>query len=261
MADYQFIQTRVTERICYITLNRPEKRNALNGEMVEELKGAFGEAAKNDEVRAVILHGNGKAFSAGADLAYLQELQDNSFEENLADSTHLMELFRDIYFHPKHVIAQVEGHAIAGGCGLATVCDFIFSVPEAKFGYTEVKIGFVPAIVMFFLLRKIGEAKSRELLLTGKLISSTEACDRFGIVNEVIAAEEISKQVKDFALELADQTAPDSIHITRKMIAEIQHLEAQDALLYAARSNADARESEDCQKGIKAFLDKEKIKW
>src|SRR5688572_18468858 len=166
----QFIETRSQNGIYEIILNRPDKRNALNSEFVQELIEAFTVADNDEKTRVVLLKANGKAFSAGADLAYLQQLQNNTFAENLVDSSQLKTLFSHIYNHKKIVIAQVEGHAIAGGCGLATVCDFVFSVPEALYGYTEVKIGFVPAIVMFFLLRKIGESKARELLLTGKLV-------------------------------------------------------------------------------------------
>lgn len=261
MTQHTLIQTETDGPLRYITLNRPEKRNALNAQMVWELRSAFQAAADDEQVRVVVLRGNGKAFSAGADLAYLQELQQNTYGENVADSSNLMHLFRQIYHFPKVVVAQVEGHAIAGGCGLATVCDFIFSVPEAKFGYTEVKIGFVPAIVMFFLLRKIGEAKARELLLTGKLISAQEAAGRYGIINEVVEAEELPQRVKAFAQQLAEETAPASIERTREMIARIQQLDTDEALQYAARENARARETRDCQRGIQAFLDKEKIDW
>ena len=152
----KYIDYTVQNRKAYITLNRPGKRNALSHELVAELKEAFHLAEKEDQAKVVILKANGEAFCSGADLAHLQQLQNFSHEENLADSNHLKELFLQIYSLKKVVIAQVQGHALAGGCGLATVCDFIFAVPEAKFGYTEVKIGFIPAIVMVFLLRKIG---------------------------------------------------------------------------------------------------------
>jgi len=256
----QFVKTHNKDRIFEIILNRPDKRNSLNSEFVSELISAFTAADEDENTRVVILKANGKVFSAGADLGYLQQLQKNTFEENLEDSSQLMELFKKIYFHKKLIIAQVEGHAIAGGCGLATVCDFVFSVPEAKFGYTEVKIGFIPAIVMFFLIRKIGEAKARELLLTGKLIEAQQAKE-FGIVNEIVMPENIEKHTRDFALKLAEETSPQSVALTRRMIAEIQSLPENEALLYAARQNAAARSTEDCKKGIGAFLDKKDIKW
>ena len=192
------VEYTIRDRIGYITLNRPEKRNALNQELVRAISTAFEKAAADDAVKIIVLKANGDAFCAGADLAYLQQLQAFSFEENLQDSRSLKELFYRIYTLPKIVIGQVEGPALAGGCGLVTVCDFVWAVPEAKFGYTEVKIGFVPAIVMTFLLRKIGEAKSKELLLTGKIITSDEAA-KIGIVTSVVEKGKIESEVERFA--------------------------------------------------------------
>lgn len=158
-------------------MNRAEKRNALSEQMVSELKDAFIAHEKNDLVKIIVLKGRGEVFCAGADLVYLQQMQNFSEKENLEDSTHLKDLLLLIYTLKKIVIAEVGGHAIAGGCGLASVCDFIFTVPEAKFGYTEVRIGFIPAIVMVFLLRKIGEARVKQLLLTGDLVSAEDALE------------------------------------------------------------------------------------
>lgn len=247
-------------RIGYITLNRPEKRNALNSDMVTELKNYFTQAADDADCKVIVLKGEGEAFSAGADLAYLQQLQENTFDENYADSSHLKQLFEQIYWHPKVVIAQVEGHAIAGGAGLATVCDFVYSVPEAKFGYTEVKIGFVPAIVMFFLLRKVNEKTAKELLLSGKLISASEA-EKKDLINGVFEPDQIQNKVAEFAQKLVSNCSGDSLKLTKLMIADIQSKPDKEALDYAARTNATARSTEDCKKGISAFLNKEKIVW
>jgi methylglutaconyl-CoA hydratase len=243
-----------------IVLNRPDKRNALNSDFVAELTKAFHDAANDKSVRVIILKAEGKVFSAGADLAYLQQLQKNTFDENLADSSALKDLFALIYTHPKLIIGQVEGHAIAGGCGLVTVCDFVFSVPEAQFGYTEVKIGFIPAIVMFFLMRKIGEARARHLLLTGKLVTAEEF-KSLSLVTELLAPSVIEVHVTAFAEKLAKETSPESISTVRKMIAEMQSMPAEEALNYAAQQNAYARTSDDCKKGISAFLNKEEISW
>ncbi len=257
---YQYIEYRNDSRVNEIILNRPDKRNALNADYVTELKAAFAQAQNDDKCRVVILKANGKAFSAGADLAYLEQLQKNTFDENLEDSNHLKELFEQIYYHPKPVIAQIEGHAIAGGCGLATVCDFSFSVPEALFGYTEVKIGFIPAIVMVFLLRKIGEGKSKELLLTGKLIEANIAKE-FGLINGIYPADIIEETVMQFAEELAKSTSGQSLALTKQMIADVQHLPFKDGLDFAARKNAEARATNDCKKGIGAFLEKKQLIW
>ena len=258
--DQQFVNYSVSDRIATITLNRPEKRNALNAQVVTELKNAFGKAADDDSAKVVILSAEGDAFCAGADLAYLQELQKNTYEENLADSNHLKELFQQIYTHPKVVIAKVQGHAIAGGSGLATVCDFSFTAPHAMFGYTEVRIGFIPAIVMVFLLRKIGEGKSKELLLSGELIDADTAVS-MGLVNKVVEADALNQTVTDFALNLVKKNSGQSMTFTKQMIAQVQQMSLADGLNYAAGQNATARASEDCQKGIGAFLNKEKPSW
>jgi methylglutaconyl-CoA hydratase len=258
--NFKLVEYLVKDRISYISLNRPEKRNAFNEALVNELKIAFIHAEENPEVKVVVLGGKGKVFSAGADLEYLQSLQNNSFEENLADSNNLKELYQHIYQFKKIVIAKVEGHAIAGGAGLATVCDFTFSVPDALFGYTEVKIGFIPAIVMVFLIRKIGEAKAKELLLTGKLVSADEA-KALGIINTIIPSEDMASSVHSFAMELASSTSAQSIENTKHMMSRLSTMTLDEAFNFAAEMNAKGRESEDCKKGIEAFLKKEKISW
>ncbi len=258
--SYQYIFCEIENRIATITLNRPVKRNALNTEFVSELKQAL-EAVKNDDaVKLILLKAKGEAFCAGADLSYLQQLQTNSFEENLTDSNHLKELFAAIYHFPKIVIAQIEGAALAGGCGLATVCDFSFATPESKFGFTEVKIGFIPAIVMIFLLRKIGEGKAKQLLLTGEIISAHDA-QQLSMINFVEEKENINQAVNLFCEKLLTQASTASLQLTKQMIADVQHLQIDDALNYAASQNAHARATEDCKKGIAAFLNKEKINW
>lgn len=257
---FSWITVDVADRIGTITLNRPDKRNALNAEMVSELKTAFSDLADSDQAKVIILKANGKAFSAGADLSYLQQLQENSYEENLADSTHLMELFELIYTHPKIVLAQVEGAAIAGGCGLATVCDFVFAVPETYFGFSEVRIGFIPAIVMVFLLRKVGEAKAKELLLTGSRITTEEAY-KIGLVNSVYSPISIEEAVRKFATTLVVKCSGDALRLTKEMIGKVQFMPVDKALHYAAEQNAKARSTEDCKKGIASFLNKEDISW
>jgi methylglutaconyl-CoA hydratase len=247
-------------RIGYITLNRPEKRNALNAEMVTALKNAFTQAENDENCKVIVLQANGEAFCAGADLAYLQQLQNNTYDENLQDSQHLMGLFLQIYTHKKAVIGKIQGHALAGGCGLATLCDISFSVPEAKYGYTEVKIGFVPALVKVFLLRKIGEGKARELLLTGKIITAEEA-KNFGLINFISTKETIDSEVLEFATKLCNEASGQSIALVKEMIAEVQHLSVEDGLEYAARMNANARATDDCKRGINSFLTKEKLTW
>lgn len=255
-----FVLYTVTNQIASITLNRVEKRNALSPELVTQLKAAFTTAEQDNQVKVVILKANGESFCAGADLGYLQQLQNFSVEENLADSNHLKELFLKIYTLKKIVIAQVQGHALAGGCGLATVCDFTFSVPEAKFGYTEVRIGFIPALVSVFLIRKIGEQKARHLLLTGDIIQA-DAARAYGLITEVVPAGELEKRVNQFAQTLITQNSSQSMQLTKQLINEVQNLKLEDALNVAANQNAKARATDDCKKGIASFLNKQEIKW
>lgn len=257
----EFVQTSIKDRIGYISLNRPDKRNALNFQFVSELKEAFQSFSKNTDVKVIILKAEGIAFCAGADLEYIQQLQHNTYEENLADSTHLMELYKLIYTLNKVVIAQVNGHALAGGCGLVSVCDFAFSVPEANFGYTESRIGFIPAIVMTFLVKKIGEANARTMLLSGNVIKAADA-QKCGLITTIYDSEdEMQEEALKFAEHLIMHNSETSMELTKKMLAEIHALPLNDALNYAAKMNAIARNSEDCKKGIAAFLNKENIKW
>ena len=260
MKPYKYVIYSLEDRIINISLNRPDKRNALNQELVNELIHAF-ESARNDfQGKVIILKAEGGVFCAGADLAYIQELQNYSYEENLQDSTQLKKLFHLIYTHPKVIIAQIEGHAIAGGFGLASVCDFIFSVPKAKFGYTEVKIGFVPALVLVFLIRKIGEARAKRLLLSGDLYTAEELLST-GLFHGLYEKEEIDHITFAFAQKLCDQNSTSSMQLTKEMIANVQAMGLNEALDYAASMNAKARETEDCQKGIASFLNKKKLSW
>ncbi|MFN5550509.1 MAG: enoyl-CoA hydratase/isomerase family protein, partial [Bacteroidota bacterium] len=212
-----FVTYHTENRIGYITLNRPEKRNALSHELVSELKACFTKAEQDEHVKIIVLKANGEAFCAGADLGYLQKLQSFSFEENVADSNHLKELLLQIYLLKKVVIAQVQGHALAGGCGLATICDFVFAVPEAKFGYTEVKIGFIPALVSVFLIKKIGEQKAKHLLLSGELVQGQSAVE-MGLVSFLVSKNELEKSVEAFALKMIHNNSGQSMDLTKRLI-------------------------------------------
>ncbi len=257
---FHFITLEVRQRVGIITLNRPDKRNALNFVVIEELKTAFTLLETDPNAKLILLRANGQAFCAGADLDYLQKLQGFGPQENLADSTHLMELYQQIYRCRKLVVAQIEGHAIAGGCGLATVCDLAYAVPEAKFGYTEVKIGFIPALVMVILQRKLGDGRARQLLLTGDLIAAERAA-HIGLITEVVPKAEIAEYVWAQLQRLAVENAAGSIELTKRMLADVATLPLDDALRFAAKMNAHARATAECQRGIAAFLNKEKLEW
>jgi methylglutaconyl-CoA hydratase len=250
----------IENRIATITLNRPDKRNALNAELINELSGALTEAEKNPDVKAIVLKANGNTFCSGADLDQLKAMQSNSYYENMGDSQRLKNLFKKIYTLKKIVIAQVEGYALAGGCGLATVCDFTFCTHESKFGYTEARIGFVPAIVMVFLLRKIGEKKAGQLLLGAEIVSAHDAL-QIGLVNAIFEKSEIEKSVSAFVQKLITQNSAQSMAITKTMLYEMQATSLDKALEYACHQNALARSTEDCKKGVQAFLEKKEVKW
>lgn len=261
MVNFENIKYEKKELIATITLNRPDKRNALNGAVVQELHTAFEYAKQDASVKLVVLTGEGKAFCAGADLAYLQQLQQFSYAENLNDSGKLAALFQKIYTFPKIVIARINGHALAGGCGLATVCDFAIAVESAQLGYTEVKIGFVPAIVSFFLLRKVGETTTKQLLLSGELITAHQA-KNYQLINEVVADEkELNQRIATLAHTLCQNNSAQAMQTTKQLVYEMFALDLQAAMQLAIATNAKARQTADCQQGIAAFLNKEPIKW
>lgn len=254
------IETSTDGRIRTIRLNRPDKRNALNADLVTALKDGLDAAEQDDGVRVIIITGNGSAFSAGADLAALKSLRDASPLENDEDSRHLAELFRQIYLHPKPVIAQVNGHAIGGGCGLAAVCDFSFVSDAARVGFSEVRIGFVPAIVMVFVRRKLGEAAARDLLLRGRLVTASQASE-VGLVSRALPEQRVEAEVRDLAEELATETSGSAVALTKRMMAQLPGMGFEEALDYAVQMNAFARGTEDCQAGIDAFLNDEDPPW
>lgn len=254
------IQLSIENRIAYLTLNRPEKRNALNDEMAAAIRNTLNELKNDPNCKVLVIQANGEAFCAGADLAYLQKLQNNSYDENLADSRALMDMFKALYEFPKVSIAKVNGPALAGGCGLAGLCDFVFATPESSFGYTEVKIGFIPAIVSVFLGPKIGENAAKAMLLTGKVFDAAKAKE-MGIVHELTDLQHLDEKVRTFAHDLVKGVSAQSIELTKKLLNSIRGLTLDEQLEMAAKANAEARATDDCKKGISAFLNKEKLSW
>lgn len=256
----ELVKYNIVNRVAYITINRPEKRNAFNPELVEALTDMFLKAGHDHEAKIIVLKANGTVFSAGADLGYLQSLESNSEQDNLEDTIALKELFYTIYTLPKLVIAQVEGHAIAGGCGLASVCDIIFSVPEAKFGYTEANIGFVPALVTCFLTRKIGEGRAKELLLTGILIDADKA-SFYGLINFISESSQINSEVSAYAEKLVTSVSGQSVALTKQLIHNSLNSSLEDSLDEAVKLNVRTRASADFKKGVSGFLEKGKLEW
>jgi len=238
-------------QVGIITLNRPEKRNALHPDLINRLKTKLNEIKNDIDVRVLIITGEGKSFCAGADLEYLNKLKEYSSIDNEKDSESLAELFLEIYNFPIPTIAAVNGAAIAGGCGLASVCDFIIADKNnAKFGYSEVKIGFIPAIVSIFLIKKIGEGKAKQLLLTGDIIDSEKA-NEIGLVDYL--ADDALTHAKNFANKLLSNSNY-SMKLTKKMINDISNLNVFEAVDYCVRLNTISRSSEDFKKGLENFL-------
>lgn len=236
-----------------LRLNRPDKRNALHPIMISQIKETVMIIAGQPDVKALIITGEGSSFCAGADLDYLSSLQNLSSIENEKDSQNLAEMFLEIYKLPFPTIAAVNGPAIAGGCGLASVCDFVVADSEkAKFGYTEVKIGFVPAIVSIFLIRKIGVGNAKKLLLTGELIDSNQARS-IGLVDYEV------KDIMNKSISLASKLTVNSLSsyvMTKKMINDISTLNIDDAVNYCMQLNVISRSSQDFKERIKKILNK-----
>jgi methylglutaconyl-CoA hydratase len=259
--DFTRIKYAVDQRVCTITLSRPEKHNALDDLMISELSAAFHEAGREPDVKVIRLMGDGESFCAGADLGYIQRISKFDFNQNLEESNNLMKLFLQIYTHRKPVLALVRGNALAGGCGLATVCDLIVASREtARFGYTEVRIGFIPAIVMIFLTKRVGEGRARELTMTGQVISADEAY-RIGLVNYVVPEIELEQFGAELATQLVKNCSSSSLGLIKELLSRIHGMSTNDALSYAANLNALTRMTDDCKKGIEGFLKKERIKW
>jgi methylglutaconyl-CoA hydratase len=255
---YETLQFETTGHLSTITLNRPEKRNAISIQMIAELHAALDEIEKT-HTRVVILTGIGKAFCAGIDLDYLQAIARQTAAENQEDSKRIAKMFRKIWSYSRPMIAAVNGHALAGGCGIATLCDFTLAVPEAKFGYTEVKIGFLPAIVSVFLTRQVGEKRARDLLLTGRLVEAQEAKE-LGLVNEIVPAENLMKRAHELA-ETILAASPSSVTRAKHLLVSSATASVDHDLERAVLESARVRCTPDFKEGIAAFLEKRKPVW
>jgi methylglutaconyl-CoA hydratase len=255
---YKTVLYAESDCIATITLNRPDKRNAISYELIDDLTAALKQAA-GSSAQVVILTGAGKAFCAGMDLDNLKHLAGRTHEQNVQDSETMASLFRTLYDFPKPTIAAVNGPAIAGGTGLATLCDFTLAVTEAKFGYTEVRIGFVPAIVSSFLIANIGEKRARYLLLTGRIFGANEA-HRLGLVNEIVAPDQLMTRAQELAGELLENS-PASLRATKTLLSSYTREQLERQVAQAVQANAAIRQTDDFKEGITAFLEKRKPKW
>jgi methylglutaconyl-CoA hydratase len=258
MSQFRHILTKSANGVKTITMNRPEKRNALCPLLIQELTQALKDAESCD-CRVVILTGAGSAFCAGLDMEHLSITRAQSSDEVRHDSENMARVLRTLYEFPKPIIAAINGPAMAGGMSLATIPDFSLAVPEAKFGYTEVKVGFVPAIAASFLLRQVGELRTRELLLSGKLIKAQEALE-IGLITQLVHAEELMGAAYALAQCLL-QNSPQAMFEVKRLLAKHSRRRLDEELEDAIQVNAEQRSAEDFREGVQAFLEHRKPEW
>src|SRR5580704_15018180 len=255
---FETLTLEFTGQLATLTLNRPDKRNAINAKMVSELQSALDEI-ENSRTRVAIVTGAGKSFCAGMDLEMLSEIANQSSAENMDDSRRMAKVFRRIWGFSKPLIAAVNGAALAGGCGIATLCDFTLAVPEAKFGYTEVKIGFLPAIVSVFLTRQIGDKQARNLLLTGRLVEAAEALS-LGLITEIVPHERLLQRARELA-DVLIAASPVSLTRAKRLLTSAAAASVDADLERAILENARIRCTADFKEGLASFLEKRKPVW
>jgi methylglutaconyl-CoA hydratase len=255
---YENVKLEIDEGIASVILNRPEKRNAFSHTMITEILHALDEV-ENNQARVLILTGAGNAFCAGMDLQSLKNFRSKSDSEIVSDARLIARLFRRLYAFSKPTIAAVNGSAIAGGCGLATVCDFTLAVPDAKFGYTEVRVGFIPAIVSSYVVRQLGEKRARDLLLSGRIFGSTEA-QSMGLVSEIHEPDKLLLHARELARSLAEMS-PVALAHTKRLLLMFSENEIDRETELAVEASAQVRKSADFQEGLAAFLEKRKPLW
>ena len=243
------------DSILHLTLNRPEKRNALNDALVNSLKNALSDADTDEALRAVVIRGAGRDFCSGADLSALQKISESDILENWDDARNLMELFALIRRLKIPVVAAVHGRALAGGCGLATACDLVLASSSARFGYPEVKIGFVPAMVMAILRRNVSEKRAFELATQGFEFDAATA-QNFGLVNQIFAEENFESEVENY-VSIYEKVSRSAVVLSKRLLYQMDGLNFAAALHSGVDVNAIARMTSDCQNGIARFLHKD----
>ena len=251
---YRKILYELRDGVARLTLNRPDKRNALDGEMVAELKAAFSESASDSACRVVLLAGAGTDFCSGADLAGLEKSAQGSVLDNMGEARLTADLFLMMRNHPRPVIAAVQGRALAGGCGIATACDIILAAESAQFGYPEVNIGFVPAMVMAILRRSVSEKVAFELMVTGETVSAARAHE-LGLVHRVFADDQFALEVETYVRKLTTKSAS-AVMLSKRLLYNMDSMSFEAALQAGVEINAIARQTEDCRKGVERFLKK-----
>ena len=254
MPEYKKIIYTVDQYIARITLNRPDKRNALDNEIVLEFKDALHRTTENADVRVVLVTGAGKDFCSGADLASLQRISAAGVEESMASARVMAELFVEMRRSPRPIVAAVRGRALAGGCGLATACDIIVATESAQFGYPEVNIGFIPAMVMAILRRSVSEKRAFELITRGEVISATAAAE-IGMINRVFPVDQFDETVEQYVNQLAAKSAS-AVSLAKSLLYHMDGMTFETAIEAGVQLNAITRMTEDCKRGVERFLKK-----
>jgi len=259
--NYTTLTVSIEVPIATITLNRPERRNALDDVMISEMTDVLNVINRNGKSRIVIITGAGSAFCAGMDLSYLQKYSQLGHEENLEDARNFMKLLQSLHNLKKTTIAMINGPALGGGCGIAVSCDFVFAGREkARIGVPEVRLGFLPAVILFYLVKRMGESAAKEFTLRGDIIDASSAKEK-KLITEVIDDDRLKEYVYEFAEDLARTTSPSSITLTKDLFARLNEMDIKEAMEYAANLNALIRKTDDFKKGIDSFLKKEKLQW
>ncbi|MGD0296846.1 MAG: enoyl-CoA hydratase-related protein [Bryobacteraceae bacterium] len=254
MPSYQKILYAVEHGVARITLNRPEKRNALDAELITEVRDALRSSARDESVRVVLITGAGADFCSGADLSGLERTFNAGVLDHMADARNMAELFLEMRHHPRPIVAAVRGRALAGGCGLATACDLIVAAESSKFGYPEVNIGFVPAMVMAILRRSLSEKRAFEMIASGEIIAAQTALD-FDLINAVFADETFDIEVDAFVSKLASKSAS-AITLSKRLLYHMDGMTYEAAIEAGVETNAIARMTEDMKRGVEKFLKK-----
>jgi methylglutaconyl-CoA hydratase len=257
--NFETISYSLEDRVASVTLDRPEVHNAFNEVMIAELTAVFKKVSEDESVRVVVLTGNGKSFSAGADLNWMKKMINYSYEQNLEDSLKLAELFFLMYSLPKPIIARVNGAAIGGGTGLVAVCDIAVAADSAKFSLSEVKLGLVPACISPYVIRKVGEGRCREFFLTGERLTAKRALEA-GLVNHVVSLEELDQAVQEKVDQLIS-SGPKALAMCKELLKNVPGMSFDKAKTYTADMIASMRIGDEGQEGMNAFLEKRKPKW
>jgi methylglutaconyl-CoA hydratase len=257
---YSEIIVTTKKRCGIITLNRPERRNSLDDSMIREMISGLNYLSRENTIRTIVITGVGESFCAGMDIGYIHDSMEKAHEENVEDAKSLQKLLLSIRNSKKTIIAMVNGPAMGGGCGIAAACDIVFASLDATLGIPEMRIGFVPAVILPFIIGRMGEGKAREFVLKGEIADASRA-KSYGLITDAVPAEQLSAFVFNFAEQLAISTSPASVTLTKELFMRLNEMNYRDGMEFAVNLNAMVRKTEDFKKGIDAFLNKEKIKW